>query len=213
MLLFVARILGKMDARLIVRVGMTALIGSMVLFSSRLTLTMPDEAYLAPLILRGVGTGLQLVPLSVVALGTLPPNQVTEGAGLFNLFRQVGGSFGIARLTTLLDRRGHLHCARLAEGLYAGNSATSLRLAGLCAALTRGGVAPGEAPRVAAAVLERAISRQADLLAFRDLFFGLLVMCSATLALLAPCQRPRRGGAAGGRTLKAARLKLAYSPD
>lgn len=187
MLPLVARMMGKVDARLIIGVGMTALVGSMYFFSSRLTLTTPDEAYLVPLALRGVGTGLQLVPLSVVALGTLPPHQVGEGAGLYNLFRQLGGSFGIAGLTTILDRREHFHYANLTEFVTPGSPLVSDRIGAL--------VHRGVSPEAAWAVLERMVQRQSALMAFRDLFFTLGLLCAGTLMLLFLFQKPKRPGA------------------
>ncbi len=193
MLPFVARMMGRVDARLIIGAGMLALVGSMSLFASRLTLTTPDEAFLMPLILRGVGTGLQLVPLSVVALGTLAPTQVAEGAGLFNLFRQLGGSFGIAILTTLLTQREHLHYARLAETMSVDSPAMIDRMAGLKAAFVAHGGAAADAPVAALGALANAVDRQASLLAFKDLFVALLVICASTLVLLTLFQRPRKG--------------------
>jgi DHA2 family multidrug resistance protein len=195
MLPLVARIMGKVDARAIIGIGMLALIGSMFFFSSRLTLTMPDEAYLIPLALRGVGTGLQLVPLSVVALGTLRPQQVADGAGLFNLFRQLGGSFGIAGLTTLLDRRESFHHGRLTEFIYPGSPEMDQRIEGVRSVLVHHGVSPADSYRPAMAVVERAVSQQASLMAFRDLFVSLLVICAAALVLLVLFQRPRKGAA------------------
>jgi len=187
--------MGKVDGRLVIGVGMTALMGSMYLFASRLTLPMPDDAYLLPLILRGIGTGLQLVPLSIVALGTLPPKQVAEGAGFYNLFRQLGGSLGIAMLTTLLDRRLHHHEARLSEHLTAATAALAPRLAHAQSVLVAHGMSPTEAPRAALALLARTVERQANVLAFRDVFLALLAVAASSLLLLALFQRPRRGAA------------------
>jgi len=193
MMPFVARFTGKVDPRLMIGTGMLSLIGSMYLFCSQLTLTMPDEAYFVPLVLRGAATGLQLVPLSIVALGTLAPNQVAEGAGLFNLFRQLGGSFGIAILTTILDRREHFHHARLAENIGLLSAAGSERVETLKQLYILHGGSVESAGQAAIAAVEGSVRRQASLLAFQDLFFVLLVMCSATLLLLFLFQRPNRG--------------------
>jgi len=193
MLPIVARVMGKIDGRLIIGTGMVALVGSMFLFTSRLTLTTPDEAFLLPLILRGVGTGLQLVPLSIVALGTLAPQQVAEGAGLFNLSRQLGGSFGIAILTTLLARREGLHRSRLVESFDPGNPMIAERLEALKNAFVAHGGSAADSTRVALAAMDHTVTRQASLLAFKDLFTVLLFMCAASLGLLLLFQRPKRG--------------------
>jgi DHA2 family multidrug resistance protein len=193
MLPIVARLMGKVDARVVIGAGMIALVASMYLFSSRLTLTMPDEAFLLPLILRGVGTGLQLVPLSIVALGTLAPQQVAEGAGLFNLFRQLGGSFGIAILTTVLDRREQFHLGRLTESAALRSPAGVERLTALQNAYFAHGGSVSRAPAAALAALENSIRRQASLLAYKDLFLVLLAMCAGALLLLVFFQKPARG--------------------
>ena len=57
-----------------------------------------------PMILRGVGLGFIFVPLTGAAVADLRPDQLAQGTGLFNLSRQLGGSFGIAVTATLLTR-------------------------------------------------------------------------------------------------------------
>ena len=59
---------------------------------------------------------LCMVPSSVLALGTLPPERVKNASGLFNLTRNLGGAFGLAVLTTLLNKRWDLHIAAPARG-------------------------------------------------------------------------------------------------
>ena len=68
-------------------------------------------------IARGAAMGLMFVPLSTATLRMLPPADVSKAAGLYNLFRQLGGSFGIAILGTLLDHRAKVHGAYLAESV------------------------------------------------------------------------------------------------
>ncbi len=57
-----------------------------------------------PLIFRGVGLGLMFVPLTTITLAELSPPELPQGTGLYNFFRQLGGSFGIAGIATLLSR-------------------------------------------------------------------------------------------------------------
>ena len=57
-----------------------------------------------PLIWRGVGLGLMFVPLTTMTLAELSPQELPQGTGLYNFFRQLGGSFGIAVMATLLTR-------------------------------------------------------------------------------------------------------------
>ncbi|MGA9853213.1 MAG: MDR family MFS transporter [Gammaproteobacteria bacterium] len=53
---------------------------------------------------QGIGIGLVMVPMFTAAFATLPPEQRTEGTGVFNLIRNIGGSFGISIAFTLLSR-------------------------------------------------------------------------------------------------------------
>jgi len=56
------------------------------------------------LIFRGLGLGLVFVPLSNIALADLSRDELPQGTGLYNFFRQLGGSFGIAAMASLLAR-------------------------------------------------------------------------------------------------------------
>src|SRR5262249_5314689 len=71
--ILVGILVNKVDTRLLIGVGACVLTFAMLELNRRLTLTTPDEAYFFPLVLRGAGLGLQIVPLSVVALATLKP--------------------------------------------------------------------------------------------------------------------------------------------
>jgi len=63
------------------------------------------------LYIRGIGMGLIFTPLSTIALSGIPRNKMAQASGLFNVIRQIGGSFGIAILGTLLTQRTILHSA------------------------------------------------------------------------------------------------------
>src|SRR5690348_12155477 len=76
-----------------------------------------------PQIFRGVGMMLIIVPITNVAIGTLPPERIKNASGLFNLMRNLGGAVGLAVLNTLLDDRIDLHIARLHEAVGWGRGA------------------------------------------------------------------------------------------
>ena len=70
-----------------------------------------------PQIFRGFGMMLAIVPITNVALGTLPPDRLKNASGLFNLTRNLGGAVGLAALNTVLDNRIDLHLARLHDAI------------------------------------------------------------------------------------------------
>jgi DHA2 family multidrug resistance protein len=191
--ILVGILVNKVDTRLLIGAGAGILTLAMLELNRRLTLTAPDEAYFGPLVWRGAGIGLQIVPLSVVALGTLKPQQLAEGAGLYNLFRQLGGSFGIALLATLIDRRGHFHYARLAEHLSPYDPLQVQQLGHVQSLLASGGMAPGETQAGAYKALSALVQRQAAVLTYADTFQVIAWVGMATVLLLLLFQRPRSG--------------------
>lgn len=191
--ILVGMLVTRIDTRILIGLGALFTALAMFRFHTILTLTTPDESYFLPLVLRGIGVGLQIVPLSVVALGTLRPQQLAEGAGLYNLFRQLGGSFGIALLTTLISRRNQFHYARLDEHLNVYDPAQRETLAHIQAQLVQRGMTPYDAHAGAYKVLAGLVQRQAAALTFMDIYAVLGWVGVGTLLLLFLFQRPRSG--------------------
>jgi DHA2 family multidrug resistance protein len=97
-------------------IGVVILGISMYLFSF-LSLQTTHDQIMLPLYLRGLGMGLIFTPISTVALYDIPKPQLAQASGLFNTIRQVGGSFGIAALGTVLTQRVKFHIQIYGEQL------------------------------------------------------------------------------------------------
>ncbi len=135
-----------------------------------------------PQVGRGMAMGLMFVPLSTATLRLLPAKDVLQAAGLYNLFRQVGGSLGIAALATLLDHRAVLHGAHLAENVTVFSDPARFRLDAIAQGLVARGLDPAQAQEGAVHVLGGIVAQQATVLAFRDCFLVIFVL----FLLLAP---------------------------
>jgi DHA2 family multidrug resistance protein len=99
----VGRMSRRFDPRLLITAGaLTFATAAWQL--SRVTGESGGGDFFWPLILRGVGLGLMFVPLTTITLAELSPQELPQGTGLYNFFRQLGGSFGIAAIATLLAR-------------------------------------------------------------------------------------------------------------
>lgn len=193
----IGQLVNRVDKRLIIGFGMCLFVYSMYLFSARLSLDMPDQAIYWPLMVRGAAIGLQFVPLSLLALGTLPARNVADGAGFYNLFRQLGGSFGIAILATVVDRRLNFHFARLSEHLSLYDPTTQQRLAQIQNALMARGLTPDAAQKAAYQVLSSTVRGQAAVLTYIDVFRVMGYVGLSALVLLFLFQQAKgRGGAA-----------------
>ena len=194
---FVGRLVGKVDVRIMVAVGMILHAFAMVLFSHRMQIDSPDSIFAIPLILRGFAIGLQFVPLSVASLGTLAPKDVGPGAGLYNLFRQLGGSFGIAFLATTLKRRQVFHYDRLAESMSSVATLTTDRIDALTHAFVSKGFTALGGQQQAYKALTGQVLQQAANMSFIDLFVILTYSSLASLGLLFIFARARgKAGAA-----------------
>ncbi len=147
----------------------------------------------AGLILRGAGLGLLLTPVTVAALSPLRGAEIAQGAGLTNLFRQLGGSFGIALVNTYVTGQAARHRAALVLHLYAGNPILDARVSGTAARFLAAGLSPAGAHAAAVAVLDRLVQRQAATLAYDDAFLLLAAVSavSVPVALLLVHRRTR----------------------
>ena len=150
-----------------------------------------------PQIFRGVALGLMFVPLSLATLRGLPPQDMLQGAGLYNLFRQTGGSMGIAILATLVDHRTTLHHAYLSESVSLFNVATQQRLQSLAGGLAARGLDPSSALAAAKQAIDGIVSQQSAVLAFRDCYWVILLLF-LLLAPLVPLLRRPNVPAPGG---------------
>ena len=96
------------SARQLIAGGCLITIGVMVAFTQINSDTGAEELFW-PLIWRGFGTVVMFLPLSIATLGTLPREDVSSGSGFFSLTRQMGGSIGIAAITTLVAKQQFVH--------------------------------------------------------------------------------------------------------
>jgi DHA2 family multidrug resistance protein len=96
------RLIGKVDSRSMIAVGLTGVLASLWL-NGHLGPEADTHAMIMPVFVRACALGLCFVPLSVVALSDLSPAERGSGAGLFNVTRELGGSIGTAWMSTRLD--------------------------------------------------------------------------------------------------------------
>ena len=112
-----------------------------------------------------------------------------------NLFRNQGGSFGIAFATTMLSRRIQYHTNILASHVTPGSHEYTGYIAGVRHTLTRAGLSPATAAIRARAILGQAVGQQATTLAYLDCFWllGAISLGGIVLALSVKKFRPAKG--------------------
>ncbi len=100
----------KLNPKIPISIGILLTFFSMYLYKD-LSLTTEYSGIIFPLIIRGFGLGFMFIPLSTIAVNDIAKEKMAQATGLFNTIRQVGGSFGVAILGTLLTRRVIFHSA------------------------------------------------------------------------------------------------------
>jgi DHA2 family multidrug resistance protein len=146
-----------------------------------------------PQVLRGFGMMLAIVPITNLALGTLPPDRLKNASGLFNLTRNLGGAVGLAALNTVLDDRIDLHLARLHDAITWSRLPAMETLAGLAARI------PGpDARAMALKQLFLMVHQQGIVMAFADVFLMLAAVYVAFAGLVVFMRRPDQTAGAGG---------------
>jgi len=184
-------LLRRFDARLLLTLGL-ALFGASSFMNAALTqLTAYDQLRWTQLV-RALGMPLVIVPITTLATGLLEPEQAGSASALFNMFRNLGGSLGIALLATQLDLREKLHSLRLGETVSPWNPSTTQRLDTLARHFASRGAETVTAAQQALGALAGAIRHQARVMAYSDCFYLLGLLLLAMVLLVWFCQ-PARG--------------------
>lgn len=112
-MLIIGRITKKVDNRILIFIGFVLVAASSYWFGE-ISLTMGMASVIWPNVLNGVGVSFIFVPLTTMAMGTLRSQQIGNATGLYNLFRNIGGSVGISLVTTFLARDAQIHQTAMA---------------------------------------------------------------------------------------------------
>jgi DHA2 family multidrug resistance protein len=181
-MIIVGRLVGRIDGRYLAMFGFGVLAVS-TYWLSDINLEISMSSIALPQIVSGFAMGFVFVPLTILATGTLSNEQIGNATGVYNLMRNVGGSLGIAGVTTMLARGAQVHQAMLVSHLSPYDPALQQRLH----ALTSGVAAqsdPVTATQSAYGMIYQALVVQANLLSYLDTFRLLAFLC--LLAFFAP---------------------------
>lgn len=124
-----------------------------------------------PLITRGIGMALLFVPITTLAVQDLRGKEIGQGTGLNNMARQLGGSFGIALITTFLDRRMFFHRTRLIEHINDYNPAFTSKFSAFFHGFLSKGYDTNQATQMAQKAMDGAVMQQTALLSYSDVFW------------------------------------------
>src|SRR5437588_2504022 len=142
-------------------------------------------------IVRAFGQPFTIVPITGLAVATLAAKDAGSGSAIFNIFRNVGGSFGIAILSTLVTRREQFHDLRIGELGTAYSPATQARLATLQENFVHKGFDATTALTQSYAVIKSLVTREAFVMAFNDAFLVVTVALLVSAVAIWFCKSPK----------------------
>ncbi len=200
--LFASGLVTRMDQRVMLAFGCLLNAVSLYMMTS-LTLGMDYWALALPRFVQGFAVGFIFVPMSTLTLATVRRDKLVNATAMYGMMRNVGGSVGIAVVTTLLAQRSQFHQATLVGHVNPWDAETRAYLAHWTSHFVVQGSDTFTAERRAIAMLYRTTVGQAQLLAFTDDFW-LLATMFLVVPLLLPLMRRVRlqpsGAAAQGGT-------------
>lgn len=180
----VGRLIGKVPNRVLMFIGFSLLtVSSFWLGNINLQISMSNVIW--PSVLNGVAISFIFVPLTTSTMGHLQQEQMGNATGIYNLMRNLGGSFGIALVGTFLDRRAQIHQASMVAHMTPYDSAYVQQLATIEAGL-RVHADAVTAHLQAQQILYNKLLQQANLWSFVEdfRFFGVLCLVCLPLILL-----------------------------
>ena len=181
-IILAGRLTMRMDARLLVGIGLLMICASFWLMTGW-TPDVSRQEIITAIMLQGAGMGLVFTPLQVLSFATLSPALRTEGASLFSLLRNIGAAIGVSVTSSVLSHNAQAMHEVIGASVTPFNRALQTPL--------HQWLDPGT--RVGAMLLDRMINQQAQIVAYVDDYILLIMTTLPALLLLLLMRQPRRG--------------------
>ncbi|MHB8419366.1 MAG: DHA2 family efflux MFS transporter permease subunit [Myxococcales bacterium] len=191
----VGRLTGKVDLRVLIAFGFAVLSFSLFYMTRHLYLEIDFRTAMELRMFQSVGMAFLFVPINTLATLGLPREKSNAASGIINLFRNMGGDFGISLVSFLLLRRTAHHQSVLARTTVAGSPDWERRLSGAARGLAHMGSSTFAAQRQALGLLYGSLVRQAMTLAYLDILW---IMAVFTLVMVPAVFLMKRVKATGG---------------
>ena len=147
------------------------------------------------LMIRGVGMGMLFIPITTLALSTLKGREIGEGAAFTGMMRQLGGSFGVALVTTFMAQQMEVHRMNVQAHLDRFDPDVQARFAGMKQLFISKGYAPNLAEGAAYKAMAGQVMKQASVLSYMDVFqwIGFLFIICIPFVLLVKGKKAKPG--------------------
>lgn len=148
-----------------------------------------------PRFVLGIGMGFTVIPLMTLAFSTIKKEEMGNATAIFNLLRNLGGSFGVAFVTTMIARRSQFHQVHLVEHLTPFDTSYQITASHASQFLQQRGLDISASQQGGLNALYGQLLKQASMLSFNDAFHILSILLICTLPLLLFMSREKQGPA------------------
>ena len=179
----VGMLLRRYQARWLVVFGVLISVVGLVIMS-KFNLYIDYRSAATSRMVQSAGLAFLFVPISATAFTLIPREKMNYATGLYNLARNIGGSSGIATVTTLLARRTQYHSQVLVAHLTPYNPIYRDALGRSTLLLQAHGSSAPDAAGQAQALLYGSMMRQSNMLAFSDAFWVMAILFLAIVPLM-----------------------------
>ena len=187
-------LVSRLDPRMMMAAGFAMTAGALWHMATHLNLQMDFGTAAMLRVYQTIGLAFIFIPSNTLAYVGIPRNKNNQVSGMNAFIRNIGGSIGIAVITTFLTRLGQQHQNDMVAHAHVGNSAFDSMVNGLALAVGRVTSDSAAATRQAYARVYRLVQSQATLLAYVDI----VTIMAFAVALLIPIvfimKKPPKGG-------------------
>ena len=195
---FMMPLIGRMlqagvPQKFMIPVGFTIFFFFTFWMSQVISPTAGESDFFWPLMVRGVGLGLIFLPITTMSLAGLQGKDAGQAAGLTGMIRQLGGSFGVAIVGTILERSIYSNRVNMLPNISLYNPETVQRIQAFTQNFMSRGFSADQARQQAYAALEGILMKQVSIITYAQIFSMLGFFFLACLPLVLLIKRARGG--------------------
>lgn len=165
---------------------------------SRFNLLADFDTIIWPRIVLGVGMGFLFIPLTTLTMAGIKKEEMGNAAAIYNLLRNLGGSFGVAFVTTILARRAQIQQTSLVAHLTPFDRGYQMATQGTSQVLEYSWLNPALADQGSPGLIYYRLLKEASMISFNDAFYILSVLMVLVLPLVLIMRRAKLSEPASG---------------
>ena len=206
----VGQLTNRYDARKLIFVGLV--VGGWTMIDlSHLNLNAGYWNIFWPQMIQGSAMAFLFIPLMAVSMSAIPKEKMGNATSIYNLMRNIGGSFGISMMTTFLARRSQVHHNQMVGHISIFDHNAQNMWNGMRAWFEQQGSNSVEASRKALDAMYGMLQQQAMMLSFVEAFWVMGMVFFAMAPLLLLLRNPRTLHPHEPKTRK--RIEVAATPE